>query len=538
MSTPGQASEALNFLIGFSVSFAASVMNAAGLNLLKLDHVKNSSMPPNIQRNECGRPLWHFGLYLYIASQLIGSTIALNFLKAQWVAPLGSISLIFNFIFARMFVGTRITRRDIIGTFVVIISVIWIVIFGGIDTDGDDDLTLGKLKSLMIRPLFIVYFSFLNILTFGLFGTAIYCYWILKDEHRKMRDNFFKGIDTLRLRKVVGMTMASVGGLTASQTLLLAKSGVKLFYISITSSNQFTDSLSKFILVGLAVTAVLQVYCLNTALKLHDSVLVVPMFYGFYTAMGLVNSVIYLGEIGTYPGYALILVGLGIVVLVYGVCMLSETKEIPNTGTVEFEFEDEDEVKNENAHGTGKWDDFSIGGSSSAAGSDVELYKQNSNSTRGRFGDGRIFSFSNKSGLGFKPGFFRMSRLGSKNRTEFREVGTKLSQISLENSSSPHVIIDQDDEFSDDEFITQQIATPPEAAVTDDLLSFSGNSLSQSSAAKNIDESLSLLISKNQFLSKTYEDEVESVLYAQSFDDLLKTKDLSKENDKPDGDRS
>ena len=71
-------SDTLNFLIGFLVSAGASVMNAAGLNLLKLDHVKNSNQPPSLQRNECGRPLWHIGLYLYIASQMIGSTIALS----------------------------------------------------------------------------------------------------------------------------------------------------------------------------------------------------------------------------------------------------------------------------------------------------------------------------------------------------------------------------------------------------------------------------------------------------------------------------
>lgn len=74
----GHASEALDFLIGFLVSVAASVMNAAGLNLLKLDHVKNSIRSPEMQRNECGRPIWHLGLYLYIASQVVGSTIALS----------------------------------------------------------------------------------------------------------------------------------------------------------------------------------------------------------------------------------------------------------------------------------------------------------------------------------------------------------------------------------------------------------------------------------------------------------------------------
>jgi len=39
-------------------------------------------------------------IYLRL-SQLIGSTLALEYLRAEYVAPLGSCSLIFNFLFAR-----------------------------------------------------------------------------------------------------------------------------------------------------------------------------------------------------------------------------------------------------------------------------------------------------------------------------------------------------------------------------------------------------------------------------------------------------
>lgn len=67
----------------------------------------------------------------------------------------------------------------------------------------------------------------------------------------------------------------------------------------------------------------IQVYCLNTALKLYSSVVVVPVFYGTYTALGLVNTIIYLDEIGNYPPWAIILVFGGIGVLIYGVFLLS-----------------------------------------------------------------------------------------------------------------------------------------------------------------------------------------------------------------------
>lgn len=71
-------------------------------------------------------------------------------------------------------------------------------------------------------------------------------------------------------------------------------------------------------------------YCLNTALKLYSSVVVVPVFYGTYTAVGLVNTIIYLDEIGNYPGWAISLVFVGIGVLIYGVYLLS-AKPDPNS---------------------------------------------------------------------------------------------------------------------------------------------------------------------------------------------------------------
>ncbi|RIB28305.1 hypothetical protein C2G38_2158312 [Gigaspora rosea] len=531
-------SEILNFLIGFLVSFAASVMNAAGLNLLKLDHVKNLYKPPESQRHECGRPLWHFGLYLYIISQLVGSTIALNYLKAQWVAPLGSISLIFNFIFARMLVGTSITRADIVGTFVVIISVIWIVVFGGMTGQDDENLTLEKLKSLMTRPLFIVYFSFLDFITFMLFGAAIYCYWILHDEQRKMRDSFFKGIETKRLKKAVGMTMAGVGGLIASQTLLLAKSGVKLFYISVTVSNQFTDNLSYFILVSLLITAVLQVYCLNTALKLHDPVLVVPMFYGFYTAMGLVNSMIYLDEIRTYPLWALLLVTIGIATLVYGVCMLSASKENSPVITDEFDYDD-DEPKNADIN---EWDTNSIEIGSNAEGSEVGMLNGATDKKRfsivgKQFGDGRIFSFSTKRlSSGNNSGIFRMSRLRNNNsKTDFRDIkSSRISNINLDNNSSEsRISIENDDDKLSGEFTPQTIMpiaySEAKTHEINDLMLFTPTASSEHSLSlpssnnnqTNNNNMPSVLSPSHPRTGNVYPNDAESVIFARSFDDLL-----------------
>ncbi|KAI8642785.1 magnesium transporter NIPA-domain-containing protein [Parasitella parasitica] len=322
----GTEDNVVRFVIGVFVSLAASFMDALGLNVLKLDHVKEARRDKEHQRGDCGRPLWHLGLYTYIASQLIGSTIALNYLKTQWVAPLGSVALIFNFVFAKILVNTKITRKDVLGTCVVVASVIWIVVFGGMynGEDPEEQISVESLKVLFVRPIFIIYFSALNIIAFGGLFISIWSNWAISDETRKKKIQLFANMNQKKMKHIVGLMFSIEGGVLASETLLLAKSGVKLFTLSIKSQvNQFNDNASRFILLALLITAILQVYCLNTALKLYSSVVVVPVFYGTYTALGLVNTIIYLDEIGNYPPWAIVLVFVGIGVLIYGVFLLS-----------------------------------------------------------------------------------------------------------------------------------------------------------------------------------------------------------------------
>lgn len=54
--------------------------------------------------------------------------------------------------------------------------------------------------------------------------------------------------------------------------------------------NQFGHAAPIFTIILLVITAVLQIICLNRGLKVYDSTLVVPVFYGVYTAFGQVLS--------------------------------------------------------------------------------------------------------------------------------------------------------------------------------------------------------------------------------------------------------
>ena len=54
------------FIIGLAIILLASILNAAGLNLTKLDHVRTSAIPKALRRKDWLRPLWLLGMLLYM----------------------------------------------------------------------------------------------------------------------------------------------------------------------------------------------------------------------------------------------------------------------------------------------------------------------------------------------------------------------------------------------------------------------------------------------------------------------------------------
>lgn len=377
-SVPHRADPALAFVIGLSIILIASILNAAGLNLTKLDHVRTSSIPKASRRRDCMRPLWLLGMILYILSQLIGSTLALAYMRAEYVAPLGSSSLIFNFLFARFLVGTPVTRNDIYGTIVVVLGVVGIVAFGSINSGLTTEMDAARLSALWSRLNWLGYFFAMtlalalllifitrlevvlatrndvsptyednrspNLLPvssfwdrfgkFGRFVKATQFYWGKAMSWITERlETWTAPQPDKQIAWTLGIGWACCGGGLAGACLVFAKASVKLVSGSLShenTGNQFGHVSTIFTFIFLAITAVAQIICLNKGLKVYDSTLVVPVFYGIYTATGFLNSLVFNNEIGAYKGWTLFLIFLSIMVLISGVVLLTLTKPDPN----------------------------------------------------------------------------------------------------------------------------------------------------------------------------------------------------------------
>ncbi|KAG6820249.1 hypothetical protein H0H93_003413 [Arthromyces matolae] len=347
------------FIIGLAIILLASILNAAGLNLTKLDH-------------------------------LLGSTLALEYMRAEYVAPLGASSLIFNFLFARFLVGTPVTANDIYA------SVIGIVAFGSINSGLSSQTDVTHLTYLWRRGGWLGFFFLMSAALAALLIFAERLDGVLvarSDLHsvpatqtdiplalrpdpllpnsnsriRNPDDSTSRDTRVLSLLRSVrhavrflraawatflirvtawleawtapqedkqvawtlGIAWACCGGGLAGGTLVFAKATVKLLSGSLSKQNpgnQFGHAAPIFTILLLAVTAVLQIICLNRGLKVYDSTLVVPVFYGVYTATGFLDSLIFNDEVDAYQGWTLFLIFVSILILISGVVLLTHKK--------------------------------------------------------------------------------------------------------------------------------------------------------------------------------------------------------------------
>ncbi|BGP17792.1 hypothetical protein JCM10213_001706 [Rhodosporidiobolus nylandii] len=378
-----------DFIIGLLVTLGASVFNALGLNIQKLDYTRQEAIPLAQRKPDFLRLWWVVGLLLYIASQVLGSTLALAYMPAQYVAPLGSTSLVFNFLFAFWLVGTPITRVDIFGTLVIVVGVVGVVVFGNHKTENsaafdENNLSLALLKEIWGRGDWIAYIVCLEFTTVAFWWlstiTHEVCIARISDDRgdaerdgsgldamvsggggrrnadpyagegwygraKSARDAWHRRQGKVRavvkgiverwsqqrsetsIRKMAGLFWSVTGGLLSGQTLVLAKSAVKLVTTALdsksTEGSQFASPLTWVIIILLVVCAVAQVYCLNMSLKCFDSTFCVPCFFATYTVSGFINSLVYLDQTDSYKTWTFALIWVSIAILIAGVILLS-----------------------------------------------------------------------------------------------------------------------------------------------------------------------------------------------------------------------
>ncbi|KAI0243566.1 hypothetical protein L0F63_004810 [Massospora cicadina] len=249
-------------ILGVLVLMLAACFDALGYNIQRRDHCKNALSPK--PRHECFRKYWHLGLYIHIASLVFGNTIAMNFVKAHWVAPITTSSLIFNVIFARWLVGSRITKWDIMGTAVIVVAIGAILLLTSVSNSKEDveiNLDIDALVTLFAK------FTFIS-------ASILYLYFFraLRYPERGLKaPTIMARADPKIVARNLAILVSILGGIGASETVILAKSGVTYLNSALKGSWAFFQPVAVAVVLGLAISAIFQLFCLNAGLKLADT---------------------------------------------------------------------------------------------------------------------------------------------------------------------------------------------------------------------------------------------------------------------------
>ncbi|KAH8740840.1 hypothetical protein FG386_003079 [Cryptosporidium ryanae] len=145
--------------IGISTALLSSISGGLGDNLIRLSYILENELDESERRPVVLRPMWLIGTFLSCILNAILVIISLNYTSAMVVTPFSGLHIFWSIIFSRYLLNEETKNRHYKGTFIVILGLLLIVMFGVKDVPA---YTIYELEKLYVNPVFIVY-CFLNL---------------------------------------------------------------------------------------------------------------------------------------------------------------------------------------------------------------------------------------------------------------------------------------------------------------------------------------------------------------------------------------
>ena len=262
--------------------------------------------------------LWRFGLSLVVLGSL-SDFIALMFAAQSIIAPLGSLTLVWNTLLAPCLLHEQVTRSDLIATAAIVMGSSLSVACA----DHRDRLySPHELFELFARLRFVLY-------ALSVSGGMLGLYLLI----RGLDDGQQAGSRSLRFHRRQRFCYAALAGLLGGQSVLLAKCVGALLVSSMAGQSLLLLHYQSYAIgLLLALTVASQLHFLNEGLRLFTSSYIIPVYQSFWILSSVSSGMIFFGEwkgvfdqLGSGLGFPL-----GVAVTVAGVCALSQRGAAPD----------------------------------------------------------------------------------------------------------------------------------------------------------------------------------------------------------------
>lgn len=333
------------------VGLLSTSIQSLGLTLQRKSHLLEDGKDEfEVRRPAYKRRRWQLGMFMFVLSNIVGSTIQITTLPLPVLSTLQAAGLVFNTAFATLLLKEPFTRFSLIGTVLTCGGAAIIATFGAI---GEPAHSLSQLLGLLGERQFILWMIGTMIVVVGTIGCAHVLKVYAKRAHHQPHSHELNqtqsrslsashlDLDSLkrsltaklpptlqtrisRIRLMRGLAYALISGILSAHSLLVAKTAVELLVRTIVDhNNQFNRYQSWLILLALVFFALTQLYYLHLGLRLCSTSVLYPFVFCIYNIVAILDGLIYFRQASRLSALHAGLIALGTVVLLTGVLALS-----------------------------------------------------------------------------------------------------------------------------------------------------------------------------------------------------------------------
>ena len=300
-----------SWIIAVVLAVVAAALSNFGLNLQKLAWNKKQKHPDQKKKFKY---YWVLGFGGIIAGSVCDFG-ALAFGAQSVVAPLGSLTLVANIIFAQIMHGEKVTKRDIIVTAFIIFGCVLSVAFASHKNEICD---ISQLLALYVTSTFGIYAA----VVLGIIFTSLF---YIRYMERVLQYYGSRSARYQRVLKHHRFSYAALSGIVGAQSVLFAKTVAELFVSSFSGVGVlFAFYGTYLVLLGMFLTISLQIYWLNCGLARWDALYNVPIFQAFWTMCSVIGGGVFYGEFSSFDTLQTLMFPAGVLCTCIGVFFLSQ----------------------------------------------------------------------------------------------------------------------------------------------------------------------------------------------------------------------
>eukprot|EP01059_Diplonema_ambulator_P035439 TRINITY_DN8334_c0_g1_i1.p1 TRINITY_DN8334_c0_g1~~TRINITY_DN8334_c0_g1_i1.p1 ORF type:complete len:460 (+),score=72.46 TRINITY_DN8334_c0_g1_i1:912-2291(+) len=330
--------------MGTLLVIGASFISCFGVNLQKLAHNKNASLPVEDRVSMYKMWQWWLGIFCMIMGSVMDMA-ALPFVPLSRVAALGASTMVANIVITPLFLKETLTRHDLVGCALAVSGTVVACLFGAGSETNVSSLCLLKYFS---NALFIMYFAFVLMFLMSLYYLIIgfrrmqatlvrmeiiedtlECVWLhanLEKLHGVPQDPTFRFV-TGYGPQFYPCVHAVFAGTIGAQSVMFAKAVLKFLGNAIYSHEDSTMKSIGYMVLFLLPTGFClynQITYLNVSLQIYrDALFVLPVYQALWVSAGILSGLFFYQEYREIKNLHAALFGLGCFVSLAGLMVLA-----------------------------------------------------------------------------------------------------------------------------------------------------------------------------------------------------------------------